>query len=901
MALLVIILFLTAVQCAEMHDGEAIPLILEPNVTAVLGQEVSLRCLYRGDQKVVSSSWSREDFKKTIKLASFNGHKNFGKEGFSTPASFTNLTVTVNISRVEAEGHYTCQFDLGEEIVKDTLFIRVLVQPNVSAVVKEEVVNGTHYQSVTCSADGARPEPRISWEVGGAAPSGRVFTTKTESSSGPSGSSSLTSVLRFPTHMIGQDRVECVVQHPALSKPRRISAQVQMFATPNITIETALSDRGRRLEVTCRATGGRPRPIVTWLLDGDAPTATWADSNSVSTSYSFPTGHHEGENLTCEVSHPTLPRRLLRTVVTPTYYLSSVHLHNRSTEPGSVEVVRVGEGVSSLHLLLDVQGNVPYYLINCTKEGSPLPQGVEVVGTTLRLLGPVKLLYSGLYECVAYFHAHRAGVQLNISVQARVPPAVKVKTRKEADSVLYECVASDAFPAPNVTWTVPHGVEVSTSQSTTTHSGTFSSSNVLMVASCVPREEKVECVVEHELLEEAERREMMLPRCASPNITLQYGLDQDEGHVLLTCTVESVRTRPHVSWHVEGAENNGRFAGVPDLLVEDSHDVLVIRNMLKLSLAEFAGRSVACVVQHESLEEPENKTIHLPSRVPLVANATVGPQRDHAQWLAVCEIFGDVSGVNVSWILPDNNTATTSTPDPQENKVTASYQFQLFQHEGQTLTCLVVSDQGAEVRKPVLVPRYYISSVTVLNQTTRAFSDGRVVHQLALEEGLPQQKILFKVYGNVTSYKMSCFRSDGSAARTLGGALLFPQPASRHEEGLYTCHASYCHHTATVQLEVTVTSSATQYMVLASVCFSSAAAVVLVLGAVLCVFCKKNVREPIVSLKHKEKRESVGTLLSLMQDSRSPEVRKASLAGGRDQAYAELVSFSIVLMEKSTV
>lgn len=54
-------------------------------------------------------------------------------------------------------------------------------------------------------------------------------------------------------------------------------------------------------------------------------------------------------------------------------------------------------------------------------------------------------------------------------------------------------------------------------------------------------------------------------------------------------------------------------------------------------------------------------------------------------------------------------------------------------------------------------------------------------------------------------------REDGSAADTEGMALVFTEPVSELDAGLYICHVSYHHHTANVFIRVDVTSEETQH------------------------------------------------------------------------------------------
>lgn len=93
--------------------------------------------------------------------------------------------------------------------------------------VNAEALNGTHHQSVSCSADGGRPTPQISWLVGGRPPSGDLFTVNTSKTLRSNGASTLSGILRFPTHLQDEENVTCVVQHPTLPNRKLSTARVE--------------------------------------------------------------------------------------------------------------------------------------------------------------------------------------------------------------------------------------------------------------------------------------------------------------------------------------------------------------------------------------------------------------------------------------------------------------------------------------------------------------------------------------------------------------------------------------------------------------------------------------------------------------------------------------------------
>ncbi|XP_073673973.1 uncharacterized protein [Garra rufa] len=130
----------------------------------------------------------------------------------------------------------------------------------------------------------------------------------------------------------------------------------------------------------------------------------------------------------------------------------------------------------------------------------------------------------------------------------------------------------------------------------------------------------------------------------------------------------------------------------------------------------------------------------------------------------------------------------------------------------------------------------------------------------------------------------------------MGMALVFIDPVSEQDEGLYICQISYHHHMAKVFIRVEVTSEETQHMIFIIICFSSASAITLILMIVLIVLCKSGRSHTSQKKKNRNERES---LAALMQDPRSPE--RMVIPGTAGPHYAELVHYSIVFDAKSTV
>ncbi|XP_056138765.1 nectin-3-like [Lampris incognitus] len=230
--LLILGLVLNVAHCLE-TPGENLDVVIKhKQVTGVLGEDVYLDCLYLGGSSIISALWKRQSNSKvkTKRLTGFINDRPFIRDSdFSIPASATNLTVKMRVSTVEAEGEYTCVFISDEEEFTGSIFLTVLVRPDTHIEVNGDIVSGTHYQSVLCSAVNGRPVPEISWLIEGTSPSDDSFTVVMNKTIHPNGTAVVTSIFRFPTHLQDEDKVTCVVQHPSLPNPINTTVRVETF------------------------------------------------------------------------------------------------------------------------------------------------------------------------------------------------------------------------------------------------------------------------------------------------------------------------------------------------------------------------------------------------------------------------------------------------------------------------------------------------------------------------------------------------------------------------------------------------------------------------------------------------------------------------------------------------
>lgn len=93
-----------------------------------------------------------------------------------------------------------------------------------------ETLDGVHYQSVVCSAVAGRPQAQISWLVKDVPVSGDPFTVDVSDVHHSNGTSTVSSVLRFPTYLQDEDAVTCLVQHPTLQEDKVTTVTVETYS-----------------------------------------------------------------------------------------------------------------------------------------------------------------------------------------------------------------------------------------------------------------------------------------------------------------------------------------------------------------------------------------------------------------------------------------------------------------------------------------------------------------------------------------------------------------------------------------------------------------------------------------------------------------------------------------------
>lgn len=108
--------------------------------------------------------------------------------------------------------------------------LSLAARPDIQIQLTTETINGSHYQSVSCSAVSGRPPPQIIWLVGGLPAPDYPFTIDVKNVAHSNGTSTSISTLRFPTHLQNEDSVTCAVYHPTFSDPKLTTVRVETYS-----------------------------------------------------------------------------------------------------------------------------------------------------------------------------------------------------------------------------------------------------------------------------------------------------------------------------------------------------------------------------------------------------------------------------------------------------------------------------------------------------------------------------------------------------------------------------------------------------------------------------------------------------------------------------------------------
>ncbi|TMS09310.1 Nectin-4 [Larimichthys crocea] len=236
--------------------------------------ETRLPCRYQveDEEKVVQVTWFKElpdGSKEQIITAHFtDGHTEFGRYSgrvrFESGSPTENSALLIPSTEESDEGSYTCHistFPNGNFERHITLTVWIVPISSLEPVL---LVEGQSFRlAASCRAVG-RPPPRLSWDTD--------LPGQSQNRTNEGGSVSSYYSLH-PLRSMNGKKLDCLVWHPSLEKPRRILNRLVVQYPPDATIST---DNGKwfvgleKAELLCKS-GGYPKPEnITWTWRGGA-------------------------------------------------------------------------------------------------------------------------------------------------------------------------------------------------------------------------------------------------------------------------------------------------------------------------------------------------------------------------------------------------------------------------------------------------------------------------------------------------------------------------------------------------------------------------------------------------------------------------------------------------------
>ncbi|KAM8727716.1 nectin-4 isoform 2-T2 [Acanthopagrus schlegelii] len=236
--------------------------------------ETRLPCRYQVEdgEKVVQVTWFKElpgGGKDQIITAHFtDGHTEFGRYSgrvrFESGTPTQDSTLLIPSTEESDEGSYTCHisaFPNGNFERHITLTVWILPISSLDPVF---LVEGQSYRvAASCRAVG-RPLPRLSWDTD--------LPGQSNNRSKEGGSVSSYYSLHPLRNMDGK-KLDCLVWHPGLKEPRRISNSLVVHYPPDAKISSSPGDWFMGLdkaELVCSSEGNPKPQNVTWTWRGGA-------------------------------------------------------------------------------------------------------------------------------------------------------------------------------------------------------------------------------------------------------------------------------------------------------------------------------------------------------------------------------------------------------------------------------------------------------------------------------------------------------------------------------------------------------------------------------------------------------------------------------------------------------
>ncbi|CAI9169365.1 unnamed protein product [Rangifer tarandus platyrhynchus] len=264
------------------------PIIVEPQVTAVWGKNVSLKCLIEVNETITQISWEKIHGKSSQTVAVHHPQHGFSVQGeyqgrvLFKNYSINDATITLHNIGFSDSGKYVCKavtFPLGN--AESSTTVTVLVEPTVSLIKGPDslIDGGNETVAAICIAATGKPVAHIDWE-------GDLGEMESTTTSFPNETATIVSQYKlFPTRFAKGRRITCVVKHPALEKDIRYSVILDIQYAPEVSV-TGYDGNwfvGRKgVNLKCNADANPPPFKSVWSrLDGQWPDGLLASDNTL--------------------------------------------------------------------------------------------------------------------------------------------------------------------------------------------------------------------------------------------------------------------------------------------------------------------------------------------------------------------------------------------------------------------------------------------------------------------------------------------------------------------------------------------------------------------------------------------------------------------------------------------
>ncbi|XP_043227543.1 nephrin-like [Amphibalanus amphitrite] len=303
---------------------------------------------------------------------------------------------------------------------------------------------------LSCETRGGRPSPSLSWWRGPTLLSNAHVVTS---------SGVLRSVLHLPA--ISRSDVDrtltCHATNNNISKPLSSSVLLKTYFRPlyvRIEGRNRPLSLGRVHHVTCTTAGSRPKPVITWWINGlelqDYSVQTSLDGNETTSVLSLNASRgHNGKHLTCRVTNPEMDSTVMEDAWRITVkYPPEVRL----TLGPQIDPMALREG-SDVYLECRVKANPTIFKIEWLHNGhvlQPTPREGIVMSNMSLVLQRLTRHRSGHYVCrVANSEGENVSNPVQLSIQHA--PACRANQRRQYHVAKHEQVTVpclvDANPA----------------------------------------------------------------------------------------------------------------------------------------------------------------------------------------------------------------------------------------------------------------------------------------------------------------------------------------------------------------------------------------------------------------------------------------------------------------------